>query len=127
MATVARQPQTCPESSASAAGLRLPLPGTTAGRGGAGHGGSAPAPIGRPRAAGADETGESAGEEKNSLSAGKMGDLGHPSTNHLPMTTRCELPACPAANRRVLAIRLSGPGRDSMRMIRIERCPDDAD
>lgn len=36
MATVARQPQTCPEPLASAAGLRLPLPGTTAGREGAG-------------------------------------------------------------------------------------------
>lgn len=37
MATVARQPQTCPEPSAPATGLRLPLPGTTAGRDGAGH------------------------------------------------------------------------------------------
>ncbi len=71
MAAGAWQPQTCPEPSASAAGLRLPLPGTTAGRGGAGHGGSAPAPVGRPRAAGADETGESAGEERTAYRLAK--------------------------------------------------------
>ncbi len=42
------------------------------------------------------------------------------------MTTRCELPAHSAEIRRVLAMRLSGPGRGLMRMIRSDRDPDDA-
>lgn len=63
MATVARQPQTCPEPSASAAGLRLPLPGTTAGREGAGLVAAPRLPL-VARALPAGVPGESAGEER---------------------------------------------------------------
>jgi hypothetical protein len=124
MATVARQPQTFPELSASAAGLRPPLPGTTVGRDGAGNVAAPRLPlVARALPGRCDRRVRRRG--KNSQTAGKMDDLRHPSRNYLPMTTHCELPAFPAANRRVLAIRLSGPGRGPMRMIRIDRCPDD--
>ena len=126
MATFARQPQTCPEPSAPAAGLRLPLPGTTAGRDGAGQVAALRLPL-VARALPGPVRLASPPVRKSSQTAGKMDEPDHPSGKYLPMTTRCELPACPAANRRILAIRLSGPGRGPMRMIRIDRRPDDAD